>query len=118
MWVWLPIHKNLRILPNGILLSTVLSKTSSRIGFPTNLPSEVIGSYTLYVLLSTSPLYHTCTMYMYEIVKAPLTVLLYLYFAEAKLRQNNRYNGTVRGTLTITYSTIHCHGNHFLNPEK
>ena len=39
----------------------------------------------------------------YITVKAPLTVPLYLYFASAKYR----YNGTVRGALTIiTYTCI------------
>ena len=44
-------------------------------------------------------------MAMYHItVKAPLTVPLYLYFASAKYR----YNGTVRGALTVTYACMHA----------
>ena len=40
----------------------------------------------------------------YRKVKAPLTVPLYLYFVSASPWQSNyRYNGTVRGALTITY---------------
>ena len=55
----------------------------------------------------------TYSIEIYVIVQASLTVPLYLYFAEVKPTQNI-------DILMAHFNCyiVHCHGNHFLNPEK
>ena len=49
-------------------------------------------------------MYYVTDKAPFTATKSILLLPLYLYFASASPRQNNyRYNGTVRGALSITY---------------